>query len=71
MVNRPLDYAMINEISVANPRVGTRIKKGRRTVEIRWPEPLFLAVKAEADKREWSFGHMVRHLCEASIDGIE
>lgn len=25
----------------------------------------------EAKSRKWTFSHMVRHLCEASIEGIE
>lgn len=53
------------------PKAGTRMKKGRRAVEIRWPEPLFQAIYNEASSRGWSFSHMVRFLCEASIDGIE
>jgi hypothetical protein len=48
-----------------------RIKRGRRSIEIRFSEPLYAAILAEAKLREWSFSHMVRHLCEASINGIE
>ena len=28
-------------------------------------------IRLEAVKRRWTFSHMVRHLCEASIEGIE
>lgn len=36
-----------------------------------FPPELFNQIQAEAAKRGWSFSHMVIHLCEASIDGIE
>jgi len=32
---------------------------------------LFNQIHAEARRRHWTFSHMVRHLCEASINGIE
>lgn len=32
---------------------------------------LYDQVRAEAISRGWTFGRMVRHLCEASIEGIE
>lgn len=28
-------------------------------------------IRLAAVKQGWTFAHMVRHLCEASIDGIE
>lgn len=59
------------EVENFTPRVGHRIKKGKRAVEIRFPESLFQQILAEATQREWSFSHMVRFLCEASVNGIE
>ncbi len=70
MSNKPANPSEIND-RMDRPRVGNHFNKGRRTVEIRWPEPLFKAILAEATLRGWSFSRMVRHLCEASIEGIE
>ncbi len=70
MSNKPPHPTEINDMDLG-PKVGNHFKKGRRCVEIRWPEPLFKAILAEATTRGWSFSRMVRHLCEASIEGIE
>lgn len=43
----------------------------RYTRCIRWSKSLHDQIDAEAIRRGWSFSRMVRHLCEASIDGIE
>lgn len=43
----------------------------RRVTTIIWGDELFDQIYAEAKKRGWSFSRMVRHLCEASIEGIE
>lgn len=55
---------------------GPRVKGARRNGtfvahHIRFPDELFHKIEAEAKRREWSFAHMVRHLCEAAIDGVE
>ena len=70
MVNKPPAPDTISEMSWPHKTIG-RIKKGRRSIEVKFPEYLFQQIQAEARQREWSFGHMVRHLCEASIEGIE
>lgn len=59
--HRPIDYQA----------QGQRIKGGRRAVVVAFPEPLLDQIRAEAIKRGWSVSRMVRHLCEASIEGIE
>ncbi len=33
-------------------------------------DELHEAIRREARSRGWTFSHMVRHLCEASIEGI-
>jgi len=43
----------------------------RRQVKVSFTEELFQQIMAEANRHEWGFSHMVRHLCEASIEGIE
>ena len=43
----------------------------RRQVKISFTIELFEQISKEALRREWGFSHMVRHLCEASIEGIE
>ncbi len=46
-------------------------RHNRRHVKVSFTKELFDQISAEALRREWGFSHMVRHLCEASIDGIE
>lgn len=48
-------------------------RKGHHGVEIAcyFNEELFDQIKVEAVRRGWTLAHMVRHLCEASIDGIK
>ena len=46
-------------------------RNGRPFVGVRFPQPLFEKILKEATNREWSMAHMIRYLCEASIDGIE
>lgn len=50
---------------------GHHREDNRICIKIRFNEELFELVQTEALKREWSFSRMVRHLCEASIEGIE
>lgn len=47
------------------------LKKGKPSVWVRFTPTLFEQIRTEALRRHWSFGRMVNHLCEASIDGIE
>ena len=47
------------------------IRNGKPCVTIRFTAELHKQINAEAQKRGWSFSQMVRHLCEASIEGIE
>ncbi len=69
MANRTME---MEQTGSHRPQVTTRRRGGRIVVSnIRFPDPLYFAILAEATKREWSFSHMVRHLCEASIEGIE
>lgn len=48
-----------------------RNRNGRPAIEVRFPQWLFDKIVAEAETRQWSTAHMIRFLCEASIDGIE
>jgi len=42
-----------------------------KRMPITFTEELFNQIELEARQRGWTFSHMVRHLCEASIEGIE
>ncbi len=44
---------------------------GRRIVKVRLPDSLYEQILSEAIKRQWPVARMIRHLCEASIEGIE
>ncbi len=46
-------------------------RHNRRHVKVSFTEELYNKIAKEASRREWGFSHMVRHLCEASIEGIE
>lgn len=52
-------------------RVGTRIRKGRPAVEIRFPPYLFEQIKGEAQGSGRSFNAMVIHLLEAATADYE
>lgn len=54
----------------ATPAQGTRCRHGR-LVSCYFNEELFLAIQKEAVARGWPLGRMIRHLCEASIEGVE
>lgn len=69
MTNKAAHPSEINDLSVFH---GFPSRAPHRySGNIRWPKPLYDQIMAEAKQREWSFSRMVRHLCEASIDGIE
>lgn len=50
---------------------GTKVSS--RSIEqcIWFNNELHEQIRAEAVQRGWTFSRMVRHLCEASIEGIE
>lgn len=59
----------------AERREPTRAKGHRRSGDnleqtIWFNAELHAQIAGEALKRGWTFSHMVRHLCEASIEGI-
>lgn len=68
MVNKAAHPVEINHVARYD-----RLYEGptRTTSCIRWPRELHDQIEAEAKLRGWSFSAMVRHLCEASIEGIE
>lgn len=66
MVTKPRIDEYVLDQSWSPARLPTR-----RHVSIEFATPLFEQILAEAKSRGWSFARMVRHLCEASIDGIE
>lgn len=45
--------------------------KGGKQSSIWFNDELHLQILEEATRRHWTFSHMVRFLCEASIEGIE
>ena len=69
MVNRRMDPEFIQDQRHA-PK-DHRKRYGRYLLNVRFPEPLYRKIVAEAKLRGWTAPAMVRHLCEASIDGIE
>lgn len=72
MVNRAAQSDLMNDMNRWSRPGGKHYRrKGRFNVHIAFPDPLYLQILAEATQRQWSFAHMVRHLCESSIDGIE
>lgn len=68
MVGRLAHPAEINDVA-RYPRLYK--SEIRNTTCIRWPRSLYDQIESEAKLRGWSFSHMVRHLCEASVNGIE
>lgn len=74
MVNRPMDTQGIQTMNIKSPKFyGTswRRKSGRRVVEVRFTDTMFEKLRLEAAQRGWTIPAMIRHLCEASIEGIE
>lgn len=57
-----------------NTRIVGRVKSphpdGMISTSVSFNKELFVDILAEARRRKWPFSRMVRHLCEASIDGI-
>ncbi len=72
MVNKPIHPSEINDYTKPFFLIakGSARDTGRRDTKIAFPEALFNQIRDEAIKRGWSFARMVRHLCEASIEGI-
>lgn len=71
MVNKSPHPGEINDLSGIHTTAQGRFRHNRRVVDVGFPTGLYEQIKAEANLRQWSFAHMVRHLCEASIGGIE
>lgn len=71
MVTKPLYLDMVLDQRWRRQPTGNTRLHYRREVKIVFSIGLFDKILTEAKSREWSFGRMVRHLCEASIDGIE
>lgn len=61
----------IREERVEVTRATGHVRGKLRQTSVVFNQELFDQIKAEALSRGWTFGHMVRHLCEASIEGIE
>ena len=63
----------IREERVEKTRAIGHQAKGRNGIKVNtyFNEELFQQILAEAKSRQWTFSHMVRFLCEASIEGIE
>ena len=53
------------------PRYKGQRRNGRPYIGVRFPETLMSQIILEAKRRQWSVAHTIRHLCEASIEGIE
>lgn len=71
MVNKPREPDGINELAFVPCAAKGTIREGRLRFEIAFSPKLADKIRTEATLRGWSFGRMVRHLCEAAIDGIE
>lgn len=71
MVNRPADpFSISEQCRNCKPANGYR-RKGRKAAEVLFDSMLHEQIRQEAISRGWSFSRMVRHLCDASIEGIE
>lgn len=71
MVNSRKHEDDINLLHTSTTALGSVRNGTRRSVRITFPDSLFAQIRREAVRREWSFSHMVRYLCDASIEGIE
>lgn len=74
MTNKPPDPEAINDYEMRHSKQANgylRKNSRRRNIEVGFPKPLLDQIVAEAVKRGWSVCRMIRHLCEASIEGIE
>ncbi len=69
MVNRPIEEQGLD--SKHKMQATGQLRHKRRHVRVSFTQELFDQISKEALRREWGFSHMVRHLCEASIEGIE
>lgn len=69
MGNRPAQRDQIADFSTWKP---PKLREGKRlSVTVVFPDGLYKQMLKEAIKRQWSMAHLIRHLCEASIEGIE
>lgn len=58
------------EYNKKSPAEGTKDFRQKR-INVRFPEELWKQMRLEALSRGWGMQRMIRHLCEASIEGIE
>jgi hypothetical protein len=70
MVNRPADPQAIYDYKSNHAPVGKR-SDGRIRVFAYLTDDQWVKVKAEAESHGWSISRTIRHLIDASIDGIE
>lgn len=48
-----------------------QLRCGHRRIQVTFGPELFESIRKEAATRDWPMSRMIRHLCEASIEGIE
>lgn len=70
-MNKPYVPTGVADMNWPSPPASGILRKGRYRYEILFGEALAKQIHDEATLRKWSFARMVRHLCEASISGIE
>lgn len=66
----PLDPNGMHDVERQRPAKGYA-RRGKREVKCIFGEELYVQIRAEAVKRRWPMARTIRHLCEASIEGIE
>lgn len=60
----------IRDHCAAKPGAGYIARDGAVEIKVRFSVELFQQIHNEATVRGWPIARMVRHLCEASIEGI-
>ncbi len=66
----PNDQSGIHDFQSQRPARGY-VRRGKREVKCCFGEELYSQIRTEAIRRRWPMARMIRHLCEASIEGIE
>lgn len=66
----PQGPTTIHDYTRAKPSRGYN-RYGKKLVKVSFGTELFEQIRKEAAERGWGVARMVRHLCEASIEGIE
>lgn len=64
------DLTGIGDYTTKRPARGYN-RHGKKEVKVTLGTELFEQIRAEAYSRGWGVARMIRHLCEASVDGIE